>query len=248
MFIWSVRTGVAPVWREEISGLSSPIRRFAPNVLLARAMAVSILADCLAEGTRGRPRSRKSRRCLKVHPGKQSRHLRMPENQFCSGRIQCGVVRVNGKAFVDFQNDVTAKDIATGLSMEGFVSVEHMLSAIHDRWAWQPIRARRRMSTGIAHSGASARTSQSQTSGTTRFRPPYSPVAIGAFAGHERGMEFQPIRRTAMHECGMSSLARCFVEAGQWLAAAILPQAGGRTLWRRSSVRSKQVRRDRRHL
>ena len=38
--------------------------------------------------------------------------------------------------------------------------------------------------------------------GTTRFRPPYTPVAIGAFAGHERGKEFQPLRRTAMHDCG----------------------------------------------
>jgi len=72
---------------------------------------------------------------------------------------------------------------------------------------------------------AQARGDSIQNVGTTRFRPPYSPVAIGAFAGHERGREFQPIRRTAMHECH-EKLGAVFVEAGQWLRPQYYPLPG----------------------
>ena len=125
----------------------------------------------------------------------------------------------NGKAFVDFQNDVTAKDIALAVQ-EGFVSVEHTkryttLGMATDQGKTSNIN-------GLALLAA-ARGEAIEKVGTTRFRPPYSPVAIGAFAGHERGKDFQPTRRTAMHECG-EKLGAVFVEAGQWLRPQYYPK------------------------
>jgi 1-acyl-sn-glycerol-3-phosphate acyltransferase len=52
--------------------------------------------------------------------------------------------------------------------------------------------------------------------GTTRFRPPYTPVAMGAFAGGDRGRHHAPVRRSAMHDWHAANGA-VFVEAGHWL-------------------------------
>jgi glycine cleavage system aminomethyltransferase T len=54
--------------------------------------------------------------------------------------------------------------------------------------------------------------------GTTTSRPPYTAVAIGAFAGHHRGKHFKPTRLTAGHGWAQEH-SDVFVEAGQWLRA-----------------------------
>ena len=61
--------------------------------------------------------------------------------------------------------------------------------------------------------------------GTTTFRPPYVPVAIGAFAGHHRGKQFRPVRKTPSHRLAEVRGA-VFVEAGQWLRAQYFPSPG----------------------
>ncbi|MGH6900957.1 MAG: glycine cleavage T C-terminal barrel domain-containing protein, partial [Geminicoccaceae bacterium] len=61
--------------------------------------------------------------------------------------------------------------------------------------------------------------------GITTFRPPYTPVAIGSFAGHARGKHYQPIRRTALH-AWHERRGAVFVEAGPWLRPQHYPQAG----------------------
>ena len=79
--------------------------------------------------------------------------------------------------------------------------------------------------------------------GTTRFRPPYSPVAIAAFAGHERGKSFQPMRRTAMHACHQR-LGATFVEAGQWLRPQYYARPGEgitEAIWREADQVRKTV-------
>jgi sarcosine oxidase subunit alpha len=63
--------------------------------------------------------------------------------------------------------------------------------------------------------------------GTTVFRPPYTPVAIGALAGHHRGREFRPTRLTPAHAWAQEQGA-VFVEAGAWLRAQYFPRAGER--------------------
>ena len=60
--------------------------------------------------------------------------------------------------------------------------------------------------------------------GTTIFRPPYNPVAIGAFAGRARGKDFRPYRLTPSHKWAEEQGA-VFVETGMWLRAQWFPRA-----------------------
>ncbi len=120
-------------------------------------------------------------------------------------------------AFVDFQNDVTTKDLAIATG-EGFRSIEHI---------------KRYTTTGMA-------TDQGKTSnlnalvsaaaaigravpdvGLTTFRPPYSPVTFGAFAGAARGELFDPVRRTPIDDRDA-----VFEDVGTWKRAWYFPREG----------------------
>ena len=61
--------------------------------------------------------------------------------------------------------------------------------------------------------------------GTTTFRPPYTPVALGAFPGPETGAHLAPTRFTAMHDWHVAHGAR-FVDAGLWKRPHSYPRAG----------------------
>ncbi|WP_374545339.1 sarcosine oxidase subunit alpha family protein [Rhodoblastus sp.] len=142
-----------------------------------------------------------------------------------------------GMAFVDFQNDVAAKDIVLA-NKEGFVSVEHLkryttLGMATDQGKLSNVP-------GLAIL-AKARGKTIAETGTTMFRPPWSPVALGAFAGHHRGKHFRPARLTPTHTLAEEHGA-VFVEAGPWLRAAYFPRQG-ETDWRQSVEREvKAVR------
>jgi len=124
-------------------------------------------------------------------------------------------------AFVDWQNDVTTKDLALA-TREGFRSVEHI---------------KRYTTTGMA-------TDQGKTSnlnalgfvsrqlnksipevGLTTFRMPYSPVSFASFAGFSRGSLFDPIRRTATHDWATRNGA-VFEDVGLWKRARYFPRKG----------------------
>ncbi|MEM1366060.1 MAG: sarcosine oxidase subunit alpha family protein [Pseudomonadota bacterium] len=141
------------------------------------------------------------------------------------------------KAFVDLQNDVTTKDISQS-HLEGMTSVEHLkryttLGMATDQGKTSNI-------TGLAVMAELTGASIAQT-GTTMFRPPVSPVAIGAFAGHARGKHFRPTRLTPSHDWAQEQGA-VFVETGQWLRAQYFPTAN-ETHWRESVDREvKAVR------
>jgi glycine cleavage system aminomethyltransferase T len=60
--------------------------------------------------------------------------------------------------------------------------------------------------------------------GTTTFRPPYTPVAMGALAGHHRGRDFKPTRLTPTHDWA-AELGAVFVETGLWMRAQYFPRA-----------------------
>ena len=128
-----------------------------------------------------------------------------------------------GAAFVDFQNDVTAKDVQIAHA-EGFRSVEHLkryttLGMATDQGKTSNV-------TGLAIMASLAGQSIAQT-GTTIFRPPYTPVAIGALAGHHRGKDFRPTRPTPTHAWAEAAGA-IFVETGPWLRAQYFPRPGER--------------------
>jgi len=116
------------------------------------------------------------------------------------------------KRFVDLQDDVTADDV-TLAHREGFVSVEHL-----KRYTTLGMGTDQgKTSNIIGHAlMAEARGEPIPQVGTTRFRPPYTPVAMGAFAGGDRGLHHTPLRRSAMHDWHAANGA-VFVEAGHWL-------------------------------
>jgi len=127
------------------------------------------------------------------------------------------------KAFVDLQNDVTAADVALA-AREGFRSVEHLKR--YTTLGMATDQGRTANLPGLAIMAALTDRSIPQT-GTTAYRPPYTPVAIGAFAGHHRGKAFRPIRRTPSHAWASEQGAE-FVESGPWLRAQYFPHPGDR--------------------
>ena len=126
-----------------------------------------------------------------------------------------------GKAFVDAQNDVTDADVALA-EREGFRAVEHLkryttLGMATDQGKTSNV-------TGLALM-AEITSRTIPATGTTTSRPPYTPVSIGALAGHSRGRDFMPTRLPPTHEWAREHGA-VFVETGLWLRASYFPRAG----------------------
>jgi sarcosine oxidase subunit alpha len=61
--------------------------------------------------------------------------------------------------------------------------------------------------------------------GLTTFRMPYTPVSFGVLAGYDRGQQFDPVRRTPMHEWARARGA-VFEDVGMWKRARYFPQGG----------------------
>ncbi|HUR43364.1 MAG TPA: sarcosine oxidase subunit alpha family protein [Aestuariivirga sp.] len=125
------------------------------------------------------------------------------------------------KAFVDFQNDVTAKDVASAHD-EGYVSVEHLkryttLGMGTDQGKTSNINALAMM--------ANRRGMNIAATGTTTFRPPYSAMTLGAIAGRSVGHHFRPYRLSPLHDWNAANGAT-FIEAGPWLRAWYYAWAG----------------------
>ena len=132
---------------------------------------------------------------------------------------RCPSDRKGARMFVDFQNDVTAKDLDLAVR-EGYHSIEHV---------------KRYTTTGMG-------TDQGKTGninalsivaerlgvavpavGVTTFRAPYTPVPFGSIAGRHVGRLFDPVRRTPMHEWHVERGAK-FEDVGQWKRARYYPR------------------------
>lgn len=209
------QTGAAPRWNQDLQSFvpAKPIRK---ERSIGAGNGSFGLKECLRDGHNAGLETAKllglKTNVPNIPRADESEALTINSVWRCPGK---------GKAFVDFQNDVTAKDITLS-AQEGFISVEHTkryttLGMATDQGKTSNIN-------GLALLAA-ARNVSIEMVGSTRFRPPYSPVAIGAFAGYERGKEFQPTRRTALHQCG-ERLGAVFVEAGQWLRPQYYPKPG----------------------
>ncbi|TWG99673.1 sarcosine oxidase subunit alpha [Mesorhizobium sp. J18] len=127
----------------------------------------------------------------------------------------------NAKAFVDFQNDVTAKDIRLAVR-EGMRSIEHVKRFTTNGMATDQGKTSNMHGLAIAAETLGKPIPQV---GLTTFRPPYTPVTFGALVGHARGALFEPTRRTAMHSWAESHGA-VFEDVGQWKRAWYFPNPG----------------------
>ncbi|WP_422041246.1 sarcosine oxidase subunit alpha family protein [Roseibium sp.] len=133
-----------------------------------------------------------------------------------------------GRAWIDFQNDVTVKDIRLS-HQEGFRSVEHL-----KRYTTLGMATDQGKTANVAGLALMAELTGRtiEETGTTIYRPPYTPVAIGALAGRSRGKHFRPVRTTPSHDWATEQGA-VFTEAGLWLRAQWFPREG-ETHWRDS--------------
>ncbi|MEM9344403.1 MAG: sarcosine oxidase subunit alpha family protein [Pseudomonadota bacterium] len=148
------------------------------------------------------------------------------------------VTKSTKRAWVDLQNDVTTKDIKLS-QQEGFHSVEHLkryttLGMATDQGKTSNVL-------GLAIMAEATGKTIAET-GTTIFRPPYTPVPIGAFAGRARGKDFRPFRLTPSHDWATEQGAT-FVEAGMWLRAQWFARDGEKG-WRDSVDREVEMTRN----
>jgi methylglutamate dehydrogenase subunit C len=126
-----------------------------------------------------------------------------------------------GKCFVDFQNDIAASDVQLA-AREGYRSPEHMKR--YTTLGMATDQGKTANLNGLALLAGQAGQSM-EAIGTTTYRPPYAPVAIGALAGPHRGKHFRPLRLPAAHGWAVEQGA-VFVETGPWLRAQYFPRPG----------------------
>ncbi|HEX8013060.1 MAG TPA: sarcosine oxidase subunit alpha family protein [Casimicrobiaceae bacterium] len=117
----------------------------------------------------------------------------------------------SAKRFVDWHNDVTVADVALA-AREGYRSVEHLKR--YTTLGMGTDQGKTGNVVGLALLAGELGAPIPKV-GTTTFRPPYTPVALGAFAGHEVGAQVEPTRYTAMHDWHVENGAR-FVNVGLW--------------------------------
>ena len=129
-------------------------------------------------------------------------------------------INLRSKAWLDFQNDVKVSDVQLA-AQEGFESVEHAkryttLGMATDQGKLSNIN-------GLAVL-AGALNADIPAVGTTTFRPPYTPISMGAIAGAARDEIFQPVRQTPIHDWHVEQGA--YMEpVGQWRRPYCYPRA-----------------------
>ena len=123
------------------------------------------------------------------------------------------------KAFVDFQNDATAKDIKLALR-EGFRSIEHVKRYTTTGMGTDQGKLGNMNALGIISDTSNVKMSDL---GTTTFRPPYTPLTFGTIVGRNVGEFFDVFRKTPMHDWHVQHKAK-FENVGQWKRAWYYPK------------------------
>jgi sarcosine oxidase subunit alpha len=125
------------------------------------------------------------------------------------------------KMWLDFQNDVKVADVQLA-AREGYQSVEHTkryttLGMATDQGKLSNINGLAILSDALGQ--------PIPATGTTTFRPPYTPISLAAIAGEARGTVFQPLRRTPLHDWHTENGAD-WEPVGQWRRPYTYRRAG----------------------
>ncbi|MBM3532654.1 MAG: FAD-binding protein [Alphaproteobacteria bacterium] len=128
------------------------------------------------------------------------------------------------RQFIDLHNDVTVGDLALA-ARENYRSVEHLkryttMGMAHDQGKTSSVNALGILSEAIDRPLAAL--------GTTRARPPYTPVAFAAVAGRQIGALYAPKRELPAHVAHLGCGA-VFAESGGWMRPMHYPLAGEST-------------------
>jgi sarcosine oxidase subunit alpha len=214
-----------PVWNEAIAAFV-PAKDAVPGLVAAGAAeGVFSTAGCLAAGNRAAEQ-------VLNDLGKKPAETDLPQ-------AEDGVYNVSplwevtgkGRSWLDFQNDVTTKDVKQAAA-ENYQSVEHM-----KRYTTQGMATDQGKNSNVSALAvlADATARSIAETGTTTFRPPFSPVSIAAMGGSGQGVGFAPERLTTSHAASLERGAP-MIEAGLWYRPSYFP-ALAETTWRQSCDR-----------
>jgi len=134
---------------------------------------------------------------------------------------QRATYKLRSKMWLDYQNDVKVSDVQLA-AQEGYTSVEHTkryttLGMATDQGKLSNINGLAILSDALGQ--------PIPATGTTTFRPPYTPISMGAIAGEATGDLFQPLRQTPIHPWGEAHGAH-WEPVGQWRRAYAYLRAG----------------------
>jgi sarcosine oxidase subunit alpha len=217
------QSGGRPLFDEQVAGFV-PGPAVQPQRSVGGCRGSFALADCLREGyeagtAAARETGHAAAATLPPGPGTLERHdyalrplWRVPDPP--------GHAR-GAKQFLDLQNDVSAADVFLA-AREGYHSVEHVkrytaLGFGTDQGKLGNINGLAILAQALGQDIAST--------GTTTFRPNYTPVTFGAIAGRDLGDLFEPIRLTALHAWHAEHGAE-FENVGQWKRPWYYPKPG----------------------
>ncbi|WP_225027026.1 sarcosine oxidase subunit alpha family protein [Xinfangfangia pollutisoli] len=136
-----------------------------------------------------------------------------------------------GRAWLDFGNDVTTKDVRLA-AQENYSSVEHM-----KRYTTQGMAPDQGKTSNVSALAvlADATGRGIPETGTTTFRPPYVPVSIAAMGAGGRGAGFAPQRFLTSDQASRDRHAP-MIEAGLWYRPSYFPKPG-ETTWKEACDR-----------
>jgi sarcosine oxidase subunit alpha len=127
----------------------------------------------------------------------------------------------SGRQWLDLLHDVTVADAEIALA-EGYEHIEHVkryttCGMAADQGKTSNLNALLAVAEMTAKSPAEV--------GTTTFRPPYTPVTLGAVAGRQLGAHYAPRRLLPAH-AEHAALGAHWWEAGGWMRPACYPRKG----------------------
>jgi sarcosine oxidase, subunit alpha len=219
----SSHTGARPEWSDQIVG-------FLPGKLQQAASCAGAvngqysLQSCLSEG------AEKGAQAAKLTgfgegpaptpvPGTSELPEHPPQALFLSPHSK-PTSRAPAQ-FVDMQLDVTAASIELA-AREGYESVEHVKR--YTAMGFGTDQGKLGNINGMAILASALKQTIAET-GTTIFRPAYTPVTFGAIAGSDVGALFDPERYTAMHHWHLENQAQ-WENVGQWKRPWYFPKPG----------------------
>ena len=224
----SCHSGSRPVWRDDIIGFvpgETHERRF----FAGRLSGAQSLSGCMRDGIAAGLKAAGLKAAGDSSTDASLAEVPLPELiEFPQGKAMAMYLAPHTKAstrapkqFVDMQNDVTASGLQVS-TLEGFESIEHVKR--YTAMGFGTDQGKTGNINGMAIVAKALDKTIAET-GTTVFRPNYTPVTFGAVGGSHRGDLFDPKRFTAMHKWHVEHGAR-FENVGQWKRAWYFPREG----------------------
>jgi heterotetrameric sarcosine oxidase alpha subunit len=214
-----------PVWDAKLATFL-PVAGAVPGLHAAGAAAgIFATAGCLASGADAAVLA------LKALGRKPVKHA-LPTAEDQNYEIfPLWEVKGKSRAWLDFANDVTTKDVRLS-AQENFASVEHM-----KRYTTQGMAPDQGKNSNIAALAvlADATGRGIPETGTTTYRPPFSPISIAAMGAGGRAEGFAPQRYLTSHHASLERGAP-MIEAGLWYRPSYFPRPGEAT-WREACDR-----------